>query len=91
MHQDQSIRNKVALKAYKQSISRYIRSAMVLKGIKYDKLTKLLSDIGIELSSDNLRSKVSKGLFSADLLVAIIDVLEVEQQALPEILKQVKQ
>ena len=67
MNQDQSIRNKAALKAYKQSISRYIRSAMVLKGIKYDQLIEKLAEVGVILSADNLRSKVSKGMFSADL------------------------
>ena len=89
MNQDQSIRNKAALKAYKQSISRYIRSAMVLKGIKYDQLIEKLAEVGVILSADNLRSKVSKGMFSADLLVAIIQVLDVKEQAINEILKQV--
>ena len=91
MNQDQSIRNKTALKAYKQSISRYIRSAMVLKGLKYDQLAERLQLLGIHLTADNLRSKVSKGMFSADLLVAIVHVLDVQEQAMQEIIKQVNE
>ncbi|BCE01570.1 DUF6471 domain-containing protein [Marinicellulosiphila megalodicopiae] len=87
MKHEQSIHNKNALKPYKQAISRYIRSAMVLKGMKYDQLSERLLDKGIDLTSDNLRSKVSKGMFSADLLVAIIDILQVEEVAMSEILK----
>ena len=91
MNQDQSIRNKAALKAYKQSISRYIRAAMVLNGIKYDQLTERLQQLDIHLTADNLRSKVSKGMFSADLLVAIIQVLDTQEQAMADIIKQVQQ
>jgi hypothetical protein len=91
MNQDQSIRNKAALKAYKQSISRYIRAAMVLNGIKYDQLTERLQQLDIHLTADNLRSKVSKGMFSADLLVAIIQVLDTQEHAMADIIKQVQQ
>ena len=91
MNQDQSIRNKAALKAYKQSISRYIRAAMVLNGIKYDQLTERLQQLDIHLTADNLRSKVSKGMFSADLFVAIIQVLDSQEQAMTDIIKQVQQ
>ena len=72
------------------AITRYIRSAMVLTGKKYDDLVIELEGRGIHLTTDNLRSKVSKGMFSADLLVAIIDVLDVQENAMSDILKQVK-
>ena len=88
--QDQSVRNKAALSPYKVAVSRYIRSAMALKSKRYDDLVYELGQKGVQLTADNLRSKVSKGMFSADLLAAIIDVLEVEDVALIEILKLVK-
>jgi len=90
MKPSQSLSNKQAFAPYKSAITRYIRSAMVLKGKKYDDLVIELEARGIFLTTDNLRSKVSKGMFSADLLVAIIDVLEVQENAMRDILKQVK-
>ena len=89
MKQDQSLKNKVALTPYKTAISRYIRSAMVLQDKRYDDLVEDLHQIGVHLTSDNLRSKVSKGMFSADMLAAIIDVLRIEDRAMREIMKQV--
>ncbi len=85
-----SLSNKAAFAPYKTAITRYIRSAMVLKGKKYDDLVIELEARGILLTADNLRSKVSKGMFSADLLVAIIDVLGAQENAMRDILKQVK-
>ena len=90
MEQSQSLNNKVAFAPYKTAITRYIRSAMMLTGKKYDDLVIELEGRGIHLTTDNLRSKVSKGMFSADLLVAIIDVLDVQENAMSDILKQVK-
>jgi len=90
MDQDQSVKNRQSLAPYKQAITRYIRSAMVLNGMKYNELADALATRGIVMTSDNLRSKVSKGMFSADLLAAIIDVLNVEQDAMAEIMKQVR-
>ncbi len=90
MEQTQSLNNKIAFAPYKTAITRYIRSAMVLTGKKYDDLVIELEGRGIHLTTDNLRSKVSKGMFSADLLVAIIDVLDVQENAMSDILKQVK-
>lgn len=89
MQQDQSVKNKTALAAYKTAITRYIRSAMVLQNKRYDDLVDDLSNIGIHLTADNLRSKVSKGMFSADMLAAIIDVLGIKEDAMREIIKQV--
>lgn len=87
MKHEQSLSNKEALTPYKNSISRYIRSVMVLKAVKYEDLVFQLTERGVVLTADNLRSKVSKGMFSADLLVAILECLGVEESALPEIIK----
>jgi hypothetical protein len=87
MEPEQSIKNRRALAAYKQAITRYIRAAMVLQGLKYNELAAALAIKGVVMTPENLRSKVSKGMFSSDLLAAIIDVLGVEQDAMREILK----
>ncbi len=90
MNPDQSIKNRQALAPYKLAITRYIRAALALKGMKYDDLSAGLATRGIIMTPENLRSKTHKGMFSADLLTAIVDALGVEQNALPEILNQVR-
>ncbi|MFT2111265.1 DUF6471 domain-containing protein [Marinomonas sp. 2405UD68-3] len=88
MNQDQSIKNRQSLSPYKLAITRYIRSSLALKGLKYDDLSEALNERGISMTPENLRSKTHKGMFSADLFTAIIEVLELEEDALREILKQ---
>ena len=87
MKQDQSLQNRTALSPYKNAISRYIRSTMALKNKRYDDLVADLEQLGIYLNAENLRSKVSKGMFSADLLIAIAEALNMEDAALLEIIK----
>ena len=87
MEPEQSIKNRRALAPYKQATTRYIRAAMVLRGIRYNELAESLAKKGVEMTPENLRSKVSKGMFSSDLLVAIIEVLGIEEDAMREILK----
>ncbi|TDO98252.1 DUF6471 domain-containing protein [Marinomonas balearica] len=90
MNQDQNIKNRHSLSPYKLAITRYIRSSLALKGMKYEDLSVALSEKGICMTPENLRSKTHKGMFSADLFAVIVDVLELEDTALQEILKQVK-
>lgn len=87
MSQEQSIQNKKALSLYKQALSRYIRSAMTLRGLQYADLSERLGETGIIYSADNLRNKVSRGMFSADLLLALSDVLGIEEDITPAIIK----
>ncbi|MFL0808339.1 MAG: DUF6471 domain-containing protein [Oceanobacter sp.] len=82
MKPEQSVINKASLSPYRDSISRFIRSTMILRNKRYEDLASGLEQRGIVLTSENLRSKVSKGAFAADLLIAIFDVLEVEEDAL---------
>ena len=90
MKPEQSVTNKASLAPYRDSISRFIRSTMILKNKRYEDLAAGLEQRGIVLTSDNLRSKVSKGAFAADLLMAIFDVLEVEEEALVK-LREIRQ
>lgn len=90
MKENESLQNKTALSPYKSAIARYIRSSMVLHDVKYDDLVEELAVRGITLTASNLRNKVSKGLFAADMLVVLIEILGVEEQALADILKQVR-
>ncbi|TBR38437.1 hypothetical protein CBF23_012110 [Marinomonas agarivorans] len=90
MNQDQSLKNRQALAPYKLALTRYFRSALALKGLKYDDLCEALKEKGITMTPENLRSKTHKGMFSADLFLAMIDVLDLEPDALSDILKQVR-
>ena len=89
MKESESLKNKEALQPYKSAIARYIRSSMVLHDVKYDDLVDKLTERGMVLTASNLRNKVSKGLFSADMLVILIEILGVEETAVSDILKQV--
>lgn len=91
MNHKQSLENHRALGPYKQAIARYVRAAMALKGVRYNDLASALEDKGIAVTPENLRSKVSKCMFSADLLVAILDVLDADEKALPDILRQTRE
>lgn len=91
MDQKQSLENHRALTPYKQAIARYVRASMALKNVRYNDLASALAERGITVTPENLRSKVSKCMFSADLLVAIIDVLGVEDSAVPDILRQARE
>jgi len=85
MKPEQSLNNKASLAPYRDSISRFIRSTMILKNKRYEDLAIGLEQRGIVLTSDNLRSKVSKGAFAADLLMAIFEVLDVEPDAMQQL------
>lgn len=91
MDPKQSVENHRALTPYKQAIARYVRASMALKNVRYNDLAGALAERGITVTPENLRSKVSKCMFSADLFVAIIDVLGVEDTAMPDILKQARE
>lgn len=91
MDHKQSLENHRALTPYKQAIARYVRASMALKNVRYNDLADALAQRGIAVTPENLRSKVSKCMFSADLFVAIIDVLGVESSAMPDILKQTQE
>ena len=87
MNPEQSIQNKSSLAVYRNALSRYIRSTMVLKELKYDDLVSDLDAKGVYLTAENLRSKVSKGMFSADLLLLLFATMQVSESACEEVLK----
>ncbi|WP_160153460.1 DUF6471 domain-containing protein [Microbulbifer sp. ALW1] len=91
MDHKQSLDNHRALTPYKQATARYIRASMALKNVRYNDLADALAERGITVTAENLRSKVSKCMFSADLFIAILDVLGVEGGALTDILKQTRE
>ncbi|MDP5138071.1 DUF6471 domain-containing protein [Rheinheimera baltica] len=58
--------------------SRLVKAELQKRGIKYAELSNLLANIGIEQTPANLRSKLSKGIFSASLLLQIFHVISAD-------------
>ncbi|GGY50868.1 hypothetical protein GCM10011297_24690 [Bacterioplanes sanyensis] len=87
MKPEQSAQNKRSLAQYRMAISRLIRSSMILKSKRYEDLALELEQRGIVLTSENLRSKVSKGAFAADLFLVVVDILDMNDEALQQIQK----
>lgn len=55
--------------------------------MEYTHICQELERLGIIYTPENLRNKVSRGMFSADLLVALLKVLEPEEDALKKIIE----
>ncbi|WP_432458847.1 MULTISPECIES: DUF6471 domain-containing protein [unclassified Agarivorans] len=86
MNPEQSIRNRQALQPYKDSIKRYIRAAMQLKGVQYKYLSDELAKRDIEMKEGNLRSKVYAGTLPTDLFIVLVEILEMPDHALRDII-----
>jgi hypothetical protein len=54
---------------------RLLRAEMIWRGITYDHLTDLLERIGVENTSANVRTKISRGKFSAVFLIQCLTAL----------------
>ncbi len=59
-------------------ISRFLKSEMAAKGLKYRNLSDKLADIGTHQSEGNLRQKVNRGQLSAQLFIQLLIVMEIE-------------
>ncbi|ACR11947.1 DUF6471 domain-containing protein [Teredinibacter turnerae] len=81
MKQDTSVQNRQQLAPYRNAITRYLRSALKLKGYTYQDLSRALLEHGVEITEDNLRNKFSRGTLSADLLLLILRLLDVDDVA----------
>lgn len=81
MNPDTSVLNRQQLQPYRNSITRYLRSALKLKGYTYQDLAKALLEEGVDIKEENLRNKFSRGTISADLLLLILRILEVQDSA----------
>ncbi len=71
--------------ALAETLKRLIRSQMILRGVDYNQLSAMLSEIGIEQSSGTLRTKVSTGTLGAQLLLAILIALDVKTMDMEQV------
>ena len=66
----------VDIPAWATALSRYVGALMKLHGLEYADLSRKLAAIGVEQSAANLRAKISKGTFGAQLFLQIMYVLD---------------
>lgn len=78
--------------AWRDLVSRLVKSEMTKRKVRYDELSKRLADHGTVQTPDNLRNKVNRGIMGADLLLQVIYVLNIRQidrEVIEEILKDI--
>ena len=63
---------------------RMLRAEMVRRNVSYEDLSDRLAKMGIALSEKALRSKVSRGSFTADVFLQCLEALDVETLRLTE-------
>jgi len=59
-------------------ISRFLKSEMAVKGLRYKSLRDKLAKIGTIQSEGNLRQKINRGQLSAQLFIQLLIVMEVK-------------
>lgn len=65
--------------AWRELVSRLIKSEMSKRKLKYEELSQLLDAQGTQQTAANLRNKINRGILGADLFVQILIVLNVQQ------------
>lgn len=79
--------------AWRELVSRLIKSEMTKRKLKYDDLSQRLAQYGVSQSADNLRNKINRGIMGADLLLQLVYVLDIrslDKTALGEILQTIQ-
>jgi hypothetical protein len=56
---------------------RILRAEMVRRGVSYDDLAKKLGEAGVEETNKSLRSKLSRGSFTADFFLQAMSAMGV--------------
>jgi hypothetical protein len=63
---------------------RILRSEMVRRGVTYDDLATRLGEIGVKETNKSLRSKLSRGSFTADFFLQALTAMGVTKLHLGE-------
>lgn len=78
--------------AWRELVSRLIKSEMTKRKLRYDDLSQRLAQYGVSQSADNLRNKINRGIMGADLLLQLVYVLDIrslDKTVLGEILQSI--
>ena len=77
----------------RQSLKRYLRAQMGIKGIDYRSLSRRLAELGVEQKEGTLRNKINKGTMGAQLLMYILlamDIKSLDLSMIEEIMQDIK-
>lgn len=85
MGQEASVLNRNTLTPYRKALSLYLRSTLKMRDFTYKDLVVSLADKGVQLDETNLRNKFSRGAIAGDLLLLILDILKVSDDAFAKI------
>lgn len=78
--------------AWRELVSRLVKSEMTKRKLRYDDLSQRLAQYGVSQSADNLRNKINRGIMGADLLLQLVYVLDIrslDKTVLGEILQSI--
>jgi hypothetical protein len=59
-------------------VSKFIKTEMAKRDISYQLLVEKLNDIGVEMSAQDLRTRLSRGTFGAILFIQLLRAMGVE-------------
>jgi hypothetical protein len=64
---------------WREVVSRFVKSEMSKRKMKYEDLSQLLEKTGTVQTSANLRNKINRGIMGAELFLQILIALDVKQ------------
>ena len=64
---------------WREVVSRFVKSEMSKRKMKYEDLSRLLEKTGTVQTSANLRNKINRGIMGAELFLQVLIALEVKQ------------
>lgn len=65
-------------KEVEEKVKNFLKSELVKRGIKYARLVELMQEKGYEANENSIRTKLSRGTFSAAFLMEVADALNAE-------------
>lgn len=64
---------------WREVVSRFVKSEMSKRKMKYEDLSQLLEKTGTVQTSANLRNKINRGIMGAELFLQVLIALDVKQ------------
>lgn len=61
-----------------EKAKQFLKSELTKRGITYSKLSEMMNERGYETNENSIRTKLSRGTFSASFLMEVADTLGAE-------------
>ena len=85
-----NISNMKGIKNTNKSITQYLKSKIVAKGLTHSDVVGLLNKEGIKCTESSFTTKLNRGTFSATFFIQCLDVLNYDSSDVKEIIKYTK-